>query len=855
MSGRAGALLLALLLASAGPIGAQEQAPEGGEAAAHEPGFLGVSMALAPLEGEDPPRFVVRVSAVVPGSPAAAAGIEAGDLLLALDGASLAASEGEVLAALGRAVRERGVGAEVALTVRRAAVEVRTYVDEEPLGPPQDASGRASDEVLPDLGALLGEHPERLVGVRARRFTRERVVRVVLGRRPDASGPPLPDNATLRPDLAARPLGPEAALAERAIARATLPGEGGAVAERWRDLLARFERDEQTHDPFRLDTVRYLRRAPLRLADATRALAVELAAVHELNGLSQLLATARRALDVAAPAAPVASAAPEPPLPGASAEEHGLYLVSLVERAEAAVARALAPLAAEERAFLVETLPSLADKFAEHIYLHEDEDPARWERHARAIELLAEVERGAMLEALETLLVAVDPGYLAQLRDDLRAVDLAGAALAAPGVEGRVLFAKEPRVVIGSSDPNRYRYDAYAVVVDLGGDDVYHVEVGSGRPRRPAALALDLAGHDRYMATAPFAQGCGFLGAGLLVDLEGDDVYATNQPFAQGASLAGAGLLIDRAGDDVYRGTVYAQGAGLGPGLAALIDGGGHDEVNAGLYAQGFAGPGALGLLLARGGDDRYAAVGRAPCSYGDNGVFRGMSQGAAVGFRTRASGGIAALIDEGGRDTYEAGNFSQGGGYYFGWGLLADLGLEGDRYEGARYAQGFAAHSALGSFWDQGGDDVYRSWVGAANSASWDLTATVFLDDAGDDRYAPGPGFSLGASAHNGFALFVDRGGRDSYRLGPGRAGPNDYHGGHSLSVFVDAGGDPDTYHGGGLLDGRGGVDGDAGVVLDLPGPLEAADPTLVERLLPLPVPAAPAAEGGPSSVAPSGE
>ena len=40
-------------------------------------------------------------------------------------------------------------------------------------------------------------------------------------------------------------------------------------------------------------------------------------------------------------------------------------------------------------------------------------------------------------------------------------------------------------------------------------------------------------------------------------------------------------------------------------------------------------------------------------------------------------SGGVALLYDGGGKDRYEAGNFSQGGGYYFGIGMLSSIPID----------------------------------------------------------------------------------------------------------------------------------------------------------------------------------
>jgi hypothetical protein len=272
-----------------------------------------------------------------------------------------------------------------------------------------------------------------------------------------------------------------------------------------------------------------------------------------------------------------------------------------------------------------------------------------------------------------------------------------------------------------------------------------------------------------------------------------------------------------------------------------LLDKEGKDRYEAGTYAQGFAGPGAVACLLDGRGDDHYACLGRQKCSYGEDGVFEAHAQGSSCGFRGKASGGVALILDAEGDDIYEAGNFSQGCGYYFGWGAQCDMGQGRDRYEGSRYAQAAAAHSALGSFWDEGGDDYYTVAIGAAQSLAWDLCVTAFMDEGGDDHYDGGSGLSQGASAHNGFSLFYDGGGRDSYldhRKLPAVSGPNDYHGGQSLSFFMDLGEKENRYDVAAsvaFVPSRGfTVFGDHTVFLDADRPLAKIDEKFLEKLYP---------------------
>ena len=160
------------------------------------------------------------------------------------------------------------------------------------------------------------------------------------------------------------------------------------------------------------------------------------------------------------------------------------------------------------------------------------------------------------------------------------------------------------------------------------------------------------------------------------------------------------------------------------------------------MLSQGVALPGGAGWLLDGRGNDRYYAKGKHATEYGDAGIFDSWSQGCGVGIRGYESGGIAILYDGGGIDRYEAGNFSQGGGYYFGIGLFRDGGRENDTYIGSRYNQGFAAHEAIGYFEEVGGNDFYTTRHAVAQGVSWDESIVAFIDRDGDDVYEGGASF-----------------------------------------------------------------------------------------------------------------
>jgi hypothetical protein len=332
----------------------------------------------------------------------------------------------------------------------------------------------------------------------------------------------------------------------------------------------------------------------------------------------------------------------------------------------------------------------------------------------------------------------------------------------------------------------------------LGGDDNYANNQGASFPTFdetaiPTAVLVDYAGHDVYESTDSFSQGCGDMGVGMLVDLAGNDRYV-GMRFSQGTGFLGIGILCDQAGDDTYRGIEIHQGVGhFGAGV--LIDLAGKDRYEAHLASQGVGLPGGYGLLLDTGNEgDEYYCKGKQASGYGTPGVFEGWGQGVGIGYRPYASGGVGALIDTGGPDRIEGGNFSQGGGYFYGFGILYNH-KGNDQYIGSRYAQGFTAHQAAGAFIDTQGDDLYQTRYAVAQGLSWDETVTLFIDQQGDDIYEGGS-FSQGASAMNGIAIFLELAGNDTYLYtDQAKAGGNHYHGGTSLSFFIDAGGGQDNY------------------------------------------------------------
>src|SRR5262249_21516314 len=172
----------------------------------------------------------------------------------------------------------------------------------------------------------------------------------------------------------------------------------------------------------------------------------------------------------------------------------------------------------------------------------------------RLLDLAARVDRSRILSASLTVASAVDRARiaLAEWRRAGKPGLVDGPSATFGLISGDVLLAVDTvlgPVVIGGPGPTVYRRDA-ALAVDLAGDGLYESRAGgTADPGRPIAIVIDVDGDDRYVSTAPFAQGAAAFGVGILLDLAGDDTYVAGD-LAQGTGLFGIGVLIDAAGND-----------------------------------------------------------------------------------------------------------------------------------------------------------------------------------------------------------------------------------------------------------------------------------------------------------------
>ena len=368
------------------------------------------------------------------------------------------------------------------------------------------------------------------------------------------------------------------------------------------------------------------------------------------------------------------------------------------------------------------------------------------------------------------------------------------------------------RIVLSGKENNVHYEQDCALLIDLGGDDLYYGAVGASSATLPVSVAIDLAGNDAYIDEHEGrpSQGAGVLGIGMLIDLEGNDSYSA-KTFSQGCGRFGVGVLYDAQGNDTYKSVGFSQGAGM-YGIGILFDKAGNDKYNTVCYAQGYGFSLGLGLLADAAGDDVYTADDTNLTHVGDETPKHNESDAQGYGAGRRAdhidghsmSGGLGILDDLAGDDQYYAGVFAQGCGYWFGYGILHDHAGD-DTYRGVFFNLGAAAHFSIGVLLDDSGNDKSDLVMTLGFSSAHDGSATFYIDADGNDSYtmsqADSNACSLGTALNNSFSLFLNVGGDDVYKpVGHAFGYATSRHSGEwstyapSTGLFIDIGG-TDTY------------------------------------------------------------
>ncbi len=382
-------------------------------------------------------------------------------------------------------------------------------------------------------------------------------------------------------------------------------------------------------------------------------------------------------------------------------------------------------------------------------------DDSQWNR---ILDISMKVDRAKLFNAFSPLLSFFTRDNLSHLKDDL---------INRFGNNKEILYESMTpigKVIVGGPGPNVYRDDA-ALILDLGGDNLYLNNAGGTRPGMPVSLVIDWGGNNRYISNENFSQGAGVLGGGFLIDLGGNATFVSLDA-SQGVGFWGIGFLYHGDGNGVYTARSFSQGVGqMGVGL--IVNSKGDNCYLCTYQGQGLGLFGGAGILIDEAGNDFYKLGGVVPDFRDPSKSTISMGQGFGQGVRPEKGingvpGGIGMLIDEEGDDIYVADYFAQGASYYYGLGILNDM-AGNDQYISGRYAQGAGIHSSVGVLIDQKGNDFYYSSFGVAQGMGHDFGIGFFQDAGGNDRFWGGT-LVQGAATDGSLGIFINL--KDNDRL-----------------------------------------------------------------------------------------
>ena len=442
---------------------------------------------------------------------------------------------------------------------------------------------------------------------------------------------------------------------------------------------------------------------------------------------------------------------------------HAIFaFVEAAERADALLSKAFATLTDEEKRYV-------AAAFLAGTFNAEDKSEVRAD--LLTVGVSSQEIRRTIDESLDIDPEPSSTNFLAVVRK----VDM-GALLEAGRVFQRAVYvlrdavtnvtdwpdapARYGEVVVGSPGADVYTNGAL-LILDPGGDDTYSGDAGSanGLLGRRFAAVVDLGGEDRYIGDRVVGPGAALFGVAVLLDCAGDDLYRAKY-VGQASAFFGVGWLEECEGNDVYRAQAHSQAAGYA-GIGYLRDDAGNDLYDLGFAGQAYAGVMGVGLLVDERGNDRYLAGGVEHDYERNDDRYVSLAQGFAMGLRPYAGGGVAALVDIEGNDSYVADVFGQGASYWYSVGMLLDAGGD-DTYTMYQYGQGSGIHLSLGLLADGGGKDLYTGYI-LTQGCAHDYGVGMLFEQGGDDTYTADH-HSQGRALNNALAILVDSSGDDAY-------------------------------------------------------------------------------------------
>lgn len=312
-----------------------------------------------------------------------------------------------------------------------------------------------------------------------------------------------------------------------------------------------------------------------------------------------------------------------------------------------------------------------------------------------------------------------------------------------------------------------------SLLLNPAGQKRYQGSVAAAGPGQVRVL-IDL-GHPQFNGPTGPTLGSGVFGIGLayLLNLSSGTKISAGD-ISLGAGLFGVGGAFLRGDALEISSTRFGQGAAaFGVGALSVKGDGLHLEAR--FSSQGFGFTRGAGLLKVKGA----GASLRGGLYYADPHepvAFNSFCQGVGVGPRAFAGGGLGLAHVEGVSASLESGYFSQGAGYWHGFGALF-LDGDGGRLKARRYSQGAGIHSAAGALVVNGSFNRTTTW-GVGPGYGWDDGAGFFFARGGDNLFQAD--WATGRSELNSATLVRLAGDRNRLYL-PGlgtgtfrRAGPS---------------------------------------------------------------------------------
>lgn len=651
-----------------------------------------------------------------------------------------------------------------------------------------------SEEFAKQIRKLL---PETNVSLTISRNNVEHIISITLGKKPVASVV-MADHKNLESALPEKTSLLETVLKQQNMLQ-NYYKVADLVREKSSDIIS-YRFNPANYNPFRLSEVNYLLHNPLNIPRVTQHLTKQINKYFNSadRDFSQLLNLLAKKIDV--------DYTPERLYKFPSnltLDSFTKNLVQLFQKAASIRKKAFSKLSKDDIEFLFLYSKSFLPRTTEETDNEVSEEEEK--KLLRFLKLSLKVNYQKLFYSGQIILHAFSSGAIEKLKQFKPSKKrlLISKIYQNDAASGDVIIDKETeigRIIIGGPGQTIYWGNA-AIIVDLGGDDIYYNNAGSSTLDSPLSLLIDLSGNDKYIATQPLAQGSGVLGTGILIDLAGDDIY-TSRDIAQGVGILGSGFLIDLDGDDRYIGKSSVQGVGL-LGIGFILEGGGNDKYMAERYAQGIGFTKGIGGIIEVEGSDYMFAGGKYPDFRDPENATESYAQGFGYGLlpyytSIGTSGGIGLVYDQNGNDVYINDYFGQGSSYWYAFGALVDENGD-DIYISGRYSQGAGIHTSVGIVIDEKGNDNYVSTFGVSQGCGHDFGIGVLVDNEGDDLYKGGV-LVQGLGNETGIGIFYDNNGNDKYFSqgeGPGVGKFSSFHETGSIGLYVDANG-MDSYSSG---------------------------------------------------------